>query len=336
MSWSLVLVLGLTFLELNTAFFASGAPKVCLSPTALYGSKRGKPKVKRGASPVKPTSRPRTLFDKSSASPPPPSPERKTGNGSESTAAERMAFVSAALTRHLPSVLEQLSSQGLFVVDGLLGDEVLSAMRLEAEALHASPGEFVPSQSTKWDDSKQELVSYDKHNVLSTQLVGGEAQYPVAPRLVEWTVTLTQTLAPAVGHAFPATAPLSSARQTNKLAVCLGGGSRYDAHVDNQGAGDPRKLTALYYLNPGEWGAAKGGEFRAFLGDRGDKDSPFEDFAPLGDRLLGFWSDQLVHSVLPSWAPRGSEDHRYALTVWLCVDDPKFIDMQSQAAPGQG
>jgi hypothetical protein len=38
----------------------------------------------------------------------------------------------------------------------------------------------------------QAVESYDKHNVLSMQLMGGEAQYGTAPKLVEYTVALTQ------------------------------------------------------------------------------------------------------------------------------------------------
>lgn len=41
------------------------------------------------------------------------------------------------------------------------------------------------------------------------------------------------------------------------------------------------------------------------------------DIEPLADRLLVFWSDRLVHSVLPSYAPGGPDEHRYALTLWM-------------------
>ena len=49
-----------------------------------------------------------------------------------------------------------------------------------------------------------------------------------------------------------------------------------------------------------------------FLDDRG-----CVDVAPKGDRLLVFWADRVVHGVLPAYAPRGAEDHRVALTVWI-------------------
>ena len=139
--------------------------------------------------------------------------------------------------------------------------------------------------------------------------------------------------------------------QSNKLAVCLGDGSAYDKHIDNQGGGDLRKLTVLYYLNRRDWDVdACGGSFRAFsdskmvsppqqelgedtqrtakaLSPENDGDASFEytDIDCTGDRLFGFWSDKLVHRVMPSFAPSGYDDYRYALTVWMLVRDVAFI-----------
>jgi Rps23 Pro-64 3,4-dihydroxylase Tpa1-like proline 4-hydroxylase len=84
----------------------------------------------------------------------------------------------------------------------------------------------------------------------------------------------------------------------------------YDKHYDNSGLADTRKVTVLYYMN--QWRPECGGQFRIYA-PSGAK----IDIEPIADRLLVFWSDRLVHSVLPSEAPRGAEDHRYALTLWL-------------------
>ena len=53
------------------------------------------------------------------------------------------------------------------------------------------------------------------------------------------------------------------------------------------------------------------------------------DIAPLGGRLLAFWSDTMVHGVLPSQAANEAA-YRWALTVWLQTDDPKAIAFDSQ------
>ena len=69
---------------------------------------------------------------------------------------------------------------------------------------------------------------------------------------------------PPVINARFASARLSSTVQTNKLACCLGEGSSYDKHIDNQGGDDLRKLTVLLYCNP-SWREELGGAFRIFL-----------------------------------------------------------------------
>ena len=93
----------------------------------------------------------------------------------------------------------------------------------------------------------------------------------------------------------------------------------------------------LYYLQPPGWGAppagggaapVAGGSFRAYP----DASAPERcvDLAPAGDRLLAFWSDSLVREVTAlevpppgdGAAPELDPAHaRWALTVWLCVDD---------------
>jgi len=87
---------------------------------------------------------------------------------------------------------------------------------------------------------------------------------------------------------------------TNKLAVVETDGGAYLKHVDSILAGgmDPRKLTAIYYLNP-NWSEAQGGHLRAWDavvvgGDGGEAGPPAGGdgavrVAPRGDRLVLFW-----------------------------------------------
>jgi Rps23 Pro-64 3,4-dihydroxylase Tpa1-like proline 4-hydroxylase len=143
-------------------------------------------------------------------------------------------------------------------------------------------------------------------------------------------------------------AKLSSKLASNKLAVCVGDGSSYDKHFDNSGGTDLRKLTVLYYLQTQPWTEDKGGCFRIYTAQKKDHHSEEEeasqttayatrhndcteetvyhmDIEPIGDRLLVFWSDCLVHSVTPSFCPAGEADHRYALTVWITATDSSAI-----------
>ena len=221
----------------------------------------------------------------------------------------------------------------IVVIDNFLGNELITSMRAEAESLLPT---LVPSQSTRWDEDTQSIISYEKKGVLSTQIEGGTVGYEKSPRLVEYIVTLTSHLSAKLNQILPDAYHLSGDEQTNKLAVCLGDGSYYDKHIDNLGGsnddsaddlGDRRKLTALLYIQPpGSHDGqpnypnesidddSRGGYFRAY-------DVPENDMttfiAPRGDRLIMFWSDSLVHDVSPSYAPDGDKDRRWALTIWF-------------------
>ena len=161
-------------------------------------------------------------------------------------------------------------------------------------------------------------MTYSKHNVFATELRGGESYYD-APQLHEYVFSLIKTVVPILSEAFP-DAHLSPTHHATKLAVCTGDGSRYDRHYDNAGLDDLRKVTILYYLNK-TWRDECAGQFRIY-----NLDGSTTDIAPMADRMLVFWSDRMVHGVEASFAPKGEEDHRYALTVWLTTTDVAFIE----------
>ena len=66
---------------------------------------------------------------------------------------------------------------------------------------------------------------------------------------------------------------------------------------------------------------SNGGEIRLY-------DSLLEphycDIAPVGNRLVLFWSDLIVHEVLPSWS-QDQHAHRYTFTMWLSAENFKTI-----------
>ena len=260
--------------------------------------------------------------------PPPPSPlsiiieDLDTPQG-------RMDHIQSCIERASTSALTS-DPHSLLLVDNFLGPQLVASLRTEAESIRPT---MVPSQSTKWDDQLGQVVPYDKQGVFSTQIEGGPDGYAMTPRLVEYIVTLTKHLSLKLNDQLLSSPDchLSSTQQTNKLAVCVGNGSKYDKHIDNLGGGtDQRKLTALLYLQPVGSHAdnadddssdtimddPRGGYFRAY--DVPEKDN-MTCLAPQGDRLLLFWSDSLVHDVSPSFCVSPS-DERWALTVWFLVD----------------
>mmetsp|Transcript_91625 Transcript_91625/g.147919 ORF Transcript_91625/g.147919 Transcript_91625/m.147919 type:complete len:296 (+) Transcript_91625:381-1268(+) len=220
--------------------------------------------------------------------------------------------------------LAALNSQGYYIKDDFLGQEACEFMRAEAEAFYTA-GALKSGKSTRWNTKKEEVETYEKKNVLTMQIQGGSS-YAKSPRLVEYVVEITKGVSQAINTA--STGPmLLTSHQTNKLAVCLGDGSEYTKHYDNAGGTDRRKLTVLYYMNP-NWAVDQGGMFRAFA----DSDSPecYVDIEPVADRILFFWSDVLVHGVGPSFA-ESTDQHRYALTVWLVAAEGVEIQKDEAA-----
>jgi SM-20-related protein len=102
-------------------------------------------------------------------------------------------------------------------------------------------------------------------------------------------------------------------RMEIQIARYPGGGAAYDRHRDafaTPAGGRPnRRVTAIYYANPG-WRPGDGGALRLHLG--GD---PI-DVAPELDRLIVFLSERVEHEVLPARAPRR------AVTAWFRGPDP--------------
>ncbi|KAG1675869.1 hypothetical protein FOA52_001526 [Chlamydomonas sp. UWO 241] len=95
--------------------------------------------------------------------------------------------------------------------------------------------------------------------------------------------------------------------QAIKLQVNTGAGGCFPMHFDSDETLDGRRVTCIFYLNPG-WAHGNGGELRLYPFPRG----PPIDIAPLGNRLVLFASTRMVHRVLPSAAAE-----RACFTIWL-------------------
>jgi SM-20-related protein len=106
-----------------------------------------------------------------------------------------------------------------------------------------------------------------------------------------------------------------------QLACYPGGGSVYAAHRDALRESAARRVTAIYYLNPG-WVPANGGALRV------EEPDGHRFVEPLLDRLVLFLSDRVVHEVLPVSAPR------FAATAWFRGAEP--IPMLADLPRGAG
>lgn len=234
---------------------------------------------------------------KAPASPSPPPPPQ-----APLSPEAHMAAVARAVEAAAPGIRSSLADDDFYAQEAFLDARSVAAMAHEARQLDCT---LVPSQSTRYEAGQ--TIAYDKAGVRSTQILGGDA-YETAPRLTEYVVSLTAALAVVAGRL----RPLSKVRQTNKLAVCDAVGAAYPKHIDNGGGDDPRLLTAILYLD----GACEGGRFRAFAAA---EDTITAEVAPAPGTFVCFWADRLVHDVS---AITRLDMNRWALTVWLCTDDP--------------
>ena len=238
-------------------------------------------------------------------------------------------------------VADALMERGWCALDGVLDYEGAEHVREEMAAMYREG-----TYSLSYSEMAETGEKIWRPGVFAREL--DAESWRMAPTLVCFLSELMATLPQLVnqgladaseGAKTPMMAPmLCSTIFGHKLAVSVDDGAKYPKHLDNvTGGADKRKLTAVYYPNPGWDLATQGGGIRLY-----DALSPpgYTDVAPCGeggtDRLLLFWSDMIVHEVLPMRKAReeqqldeGVEDHRYTLTVWLttendlCLLDPR-------------
>ena len=132
------------------------------------------------------------------------------------SAEENMIRVANRIDIYKDILSNGLKHKGYALIDNFLGQEICSIYRAEAEG-YLKRGEMFVSQSTRWDKQSESVIVYDKNNVLSIQLLGGEG-YQKAPRLHEYIVSMIKAIVPVVNKSFPA-AKLSPTLASNKLGI---------------------------------------------------------------------------------------------------------------------
>lgn len=220
-------------------------------------------------------------------------------------------------------------------------DTTCTHLRREAVEYYRN-GRFRLSKSSRWSPDSDEIEYFDKTNVWSLNLKGVDhnPEESQGPYLESYVRCIAKEITQLVISCFPRAQlqAVSSSKEAraapiplNKLAVCTGHdgkGANYEAHYDS-GPNDLRKVTVLLYLNPA-WRPESGGQFRIHNppvptaptpsrtgpSQMGPTSHPKLLIEPIADTLLVFWSDKVIHSVLPNTV-LNELDHRYAITVWL-------------------
>ena len=184
--------------------------------------------------------------------------------------------------------LQRLGESGYFVRDGWLGMEGAQAA---ARAVEMRGERLRPAGVSR-------AAAIDR-------AIRGDAITWIDPADEDPTLAQLATGFIGLGEALREQAYLGVRRQEVQLARYPGDGSGYqrhqDAHAD--GLGQPRRVTAIYYLNR-DWQPTHGGLLRLHL------PAGAVDVAPLLDRLVVFLSERVEHEVLPVLAPR------WAATAW--------------------
>jgi len=184
-----------------------------------------------------------------------------------------------------------LGERGAVVQDGLLGPDVARAVHRELDALWRA-GALRPAGVSRG-------ASYRVDPDTRGDAIAWLALDGVPPALA----TLGARFA-ALREALNREAWLGLDRFDVQLARYPGGGTGYRRHRDAFPGRGSRRMTAIYYANPG-WGPADGGCLRLHLAD-----GPV-DVEPLLDRLVLFRSVEVEHEVRPVFAPR------VAVTAWF-------------------
>lgn len=114
-------------------------------------------------------------------------------------------------------------------------------------------------------------------------------------------------------------------RSDAMLAIYPGEGARFAKHIDNS-TGDGRRLTCLVYLNP-NWKREDGGALRLFPKSKNGEAAVAVDIYPEAGRFAMFYSADIAHEVMPTYA------HRHAITMWY-YDQSERIAAVTQAKEG--
>ena len=196
--------------------------------------------------------------------------------------------------------IHALDEQGWFLRDAVLGRLAAMDVHDAVEGL-AAAGRLRPAGLSRGATHRVDAA------------VRGDAIAWVAPDEVSPELAGLRVAFSGLRDALNREAYLGLDRMEIQVARYPGGGAAYSRHRDAfpapPGGRPNRRVTAIYYANPG-WRPEDGGALRLHVAERSI------DVAPVLDRLLVFLSERVEHEVLPARVPRR------AVTAWFRPRDP--------------
>uniref|UniRef100_A0A7S0X0K2 Prolyl 4-hydroxylase alpha subunit domain-containing protein n=1 Tax=Chlamydomonas leiostraca TaxID=1034604 RepID=A0A7S0X0K2_9CHLO len=235
----------------------------------------------------------------------------------DASMAQLTAAASARIqTAIAPEVCKTLTAQGYAVVDNLFDPKHAELLRQEIVQLYQGSRMHKNHTHLVRDNTTRLLEKGSIHEAeLTLNSNNAQQAAPLCARLNADTTlrTMLSLLTPG----------LTLDMQAIKLQYNAGEGGCFPIHADTDASLDGRRVTSIFYLNPG-WQPSHGGQLKLYPWPL-----PPVEIAPLHNRLVLFTSHTQLHRVTPSFAPDG----RCCFTIWLSQSRGRRVVRAAPASP---
>ena len=229
-----------------------------------------------------------------------------------------LTFPSEKLLSSAEEIRNEMQRKGYVVVDGVLGETNSkiaeeAAMNLyESEKTKFKSGELARDNNGEKNATMKKKEKYRDDEI--TWLSGDENE----DALSALSQFLRDTLGSIIFEIFTKDKGKKILLRPEEyhsnamLSVYSSNRGGFAKHLDHDDATDPRKISAVYYLNS-NWNEKENGGALLLYPDKvddDDDDAKAVRVNPIRDRLVLFWSDQMYHAVEPS------NTQRFACSFW--------------------
>lgn len=230
-----------------------------------------------------------------------------------------ITYPNAKIVLSREEIRNEMHRKGYVVIDGVLGEKNSKICEEAAVKLYE-----IDSEKTKFKSGE---LAYEEKNDATTQKKEGKYrddeiawltgdERPVA--LGALSQFLRDTLGDILCNVFNEKKDGSNKHlllsptdyhSNVMLSVYSSNRGGFVKHLDHDDASDPRKISAVYYLNS-QWNENEN-RGALLLYPEGGEDSTPVRVNPIRDRLVLFWSDTMYHAVEPS-----ERRKRFACSFW--------------------
>jgi hypothetical protein len=196
---------------------------------------------------------------------------------------------------------ETLEREGFVIIDDIFSDELANEYLNEMKFLMENS--LMLPNKTQFATADGKVSLFTKPNIFELDL----HHEHIRKMLPHFDELFCQTeLVKTLDLHLPQLSLVTGTQGTTiKLQINQGNSGCFPLHYDNPGRPNKRQLTCLVYLNP-NWKQGDGGELQLIPFLKKEINIP-----PLFNRMVIFYSDRVLHRVLPAQAIR------YCFTIWI-------------------